>query len=156
MTSGSHDTTLVVLSILIAMAASYTALDLAGRMKAAPTRGNWISWLATASFAMGGGIWSMHFVAMLAFSVPGMQATYDVGLTLVSLALAVLVTGVGFFVVSRFGSSWWSLPLSGLLTGIGIAGMHYTGMAAMRMPAKLTYDGSLVALSIVKANLDPL
>lgn len=148
MTSGSHDTTLVLLSILIAVAASYTALDLAGRMNAAATRRNWRAWLAAAAFAMGGGIWSMHFVAMLAFSMPGMQATYDVGLTALSLALAIVVTGVGFWVVARFHATWWALSLSALFMGVGIAGMHYTGMAAMRMHARLSYDALWVTFSI--------
>lgn len=148
MNSGSHDTTLVLLSILIAIAASYTALDLAGRMSVASARRNWSLWLGAASFAMGGGIWSMHFVAMLAFTMPGMQATYDVGLTLLSLALAIIVTGIGFWVVAKFGGSWWALATSAFLMGIGIAGMHYTGMAAMRMHAKLSYDAVWLTLSI--------
>lgn len=81
---GTHDSTLVALSVLIAAAASYTALDLAGRIRACS---GWSchAWLATAAVAMGGGIWSMHFVAMLAFSMPGMEVNYDLGLTAVSL-----------------------------------------------------------------------
>lgn len=106
---GTYDLTLVALSILIATAASYTALDLAGRIRA--TKG-WAShaWLATAAIAMGGGIWSMHFVAMLAFHMPGMAVNYDVALTLLSLAVPILVTGVGFFVVNRTqtGADAWS------------------------------------------------
>lgn len=151
MTTGTLDPTLVLLSIMIAIAASYTALDLAGRMNAARSSENWAAWLCAAAFAMGGGIWSMHFVAMLAFSVPGMQASYDVGLTLLSLALAIAVTGIGFLVVARHGHRAWSLPLSGALMGAGIAGMHYTGMAAMSMPATLFYDATWVSISILIA-----
>ena len=145
---GNHDPTLVVLSILIAIAASYTALDLASRIRAAATRSSMAAWLSTASLAMGGGIWSMHFVAMLAFSMPGMDVSYDIGLTVISLALAVFVTGIGFAVVSRAGHGFPALALSGLFMGLGIAGMHYTGMAAMRMPASLSYDASWLAISI--------
>ena len=85
--AGTHDSMLIVLSILIAMAASYTALDLASRLRAST---GWarLAWLATAALAMGGGIWAMHFVAMLAFSMPGMEVAYDPWLTLLSLALA--------------------------------------------------------------------
>jgi PAS domain S-box-containing protein len=148
MNIGTLDPTLVLLSIMIAIAASYTALDLAGRMKAARSSEHWAAWLFAAAFAMGGGIWSMHFVAMLAFSIPGMQASYDFGLTLLSLLLAIAVTGIGFLVVARHRRRPWSLPLSGALMGAGIAGMHYTGMAAMRMPAALSYGAIWVSISI--------
>jgi NO-binding membrane sensor protein with MHYT domain len=147
---GSHDTLLVALSILIATVASYTALDLAGRTRTAQ---GWVShvWLAAAAFAMGGGIWSMHFIAMLAFSMPGMTTSYDPGLTAVSFALPILVTGIGFQVVNRQRAGLTALVLSGLLMGLGIAGMHYTGMAAMRMPADLSYDRLWVAVSVLIA-----
>src|SRR4051812_16619875 len=145
----THDATLVVLSVLIAAVASYTALDLAGRIQAARA---WTShlWLSTAAIVMGGGIWSMHFVAMLAFSMPGMEVQYDLGLTLLSLALPVLVTGIGFF-VNRSNQGRMALVLSGLLMGIGIVGMHYTGMAAMQMPADLSYQGLWVGISVLIA-----
>jgi PAS domain S-box-containing protein len=147
---GSHDTALVALSILIAVFASYTALDLAGRIRAAT---GWVSyaWLAAAALAMGGGIWSMHFVAMLAFSMPSMPMSYDVGLTLLSMLVAVAATGVAFQVVSRKEPAPGTLLLSGGFMGLGIVAMHYTGMAAMRMPADLRYDRLLVALSVLIA-----
>jgi PAS domain S-box-containing protein len=151
MTSGTYDGTLVVLSILIAIAASFTALDLAGRIRAATGRVASASWLVTAALAMGGGIWSMHFVAMLAFSMPGMDVSYDVGLTLLSLLLAVVVTGIGFLVVSRSKGGLPPLAASGVLMGLGIAGMHYTGMAAMQMHATLTYDPVWVVISVLIA-----
>ncbi|MDR7040388.1 PAS domain S-box-containing protein [Methylobacterium sp. BE186] len=148
--AGTHDAILVALSVLIAAAASYTALDLATRMRAAS---GWSSraWLVTAAIAMGGGIWSMHFVAMLAFSLPGLEVGYDLRLTLLSLALPIAVTGLGFFVVNRPGAGPVALCLSGLVMGLGIAGMHYTGMAAMRVPADLHYDHLWVAVSILIA-----
>jgi PAS domain S-box-containing protein len=148
MLPGTYDATLVILSILIAIAASYTALDLAGRIKAATGRVASANWLVTAALAMGGGIWAMHFVAMLAYSMPGMDVSYDVGLTVLSLLLAIVVTGIGFFVVSRSDGGLLALIASGVLMGVGIAGMHYTGMAAMHMPAMLTYDPLWVAISV--------
>jgi PAS domain S-box-containing protein len=147
---GSHDFFLVALSILIAIAASYTALDLAGRIQAAQGWAKHV-WLAAAAFAMGGSIWSMHFVAMLAFSMPDMPTDYDLTLTAISFALPILVTGVGFQVVSRSRQSLMALGLSGLLMGFGIAGMHYTGMTAMRMPAALSYNSLWVGISILIA-----
>jgi NO-binding membrane sensor protein with MHYT domain len=148
--TGSHDTFLVALSILIATVASYTALDLAGRIrtaKGAPRH----AWLAAAAFAMGGGIWSMHFVAMLALSMPGMSMNYDMGFTALSFALPILVTGIGFQVVNCPNTGLTALVLSGLFMGLGITGMHYTGMAAMRTPADLSYDSLWVAVSVLIA-----
>ncbi|NBJ13556.1 MHYT domain-containing protein [Microvirga arsenatis] len=148
--TGTHDSFLVALSILIATVASYTALDLAGRIRTAQ---GWTghAWLAAAAFAMGGGIWSMHFVAMLAFSMPDMAMNYDMGLTALSFVLPIVVTGIGFHVANRPDIGLTTLALSGLFMGLGIAGMHYTGMAAMRMPADLSYDGLWVAASVLIA-----
>ncbi len=145
---GTHDVVLVVLSILVAIVASYTALDLAGRVRV--TRGAAeLGWLTTAAVAMGGGIWSMHFVAMLAFSVPGMEVGYEPGLTVASLAVAIAATGAGFLIMAKAKrSSLGILVASGLVTGLGIAGMHYVGMAAMRMRTDLQYDRLWVAISI--------
>ena len=148
--SGVYDQTLVVLSVLIAVMASYTALDLAARMRAT-TGLACRAWTAAAALAMGGGIWSMHFVAMLAFSVPGTDVTYDLQLTLLSLVLPIAVTAVGFLVLNRRRTGAMTLGLSGLFMGAGIAGMHYTGMAAMRMSAGLNYDPVWVAVSLVIA-----
>jgi len=146
----NYDFALVALSILIATAASFTALDLAGRIRAATGWGK-SAWLATASVAMGGGIWSMHFVAMLAFSLPGIAVNYDLGLTFLSLALPILVTGLGFFLVSRGPTGWTVVLPSGFVMGLGIVAMHYTGMAAMRMAADLRYGSLWVAISVLIA-----
>jgi PAS domain S-box-containing protein len=100
---------------------------------------------------MGGGIWSMHFVAMLAFRLPGMDVSYDFGLTLLSLALPIIVTGIGFFVVRRRDTKPIAVATSGVIMGLGIVAMHYIGMAAMQMPAQLSYDTLFVALSVVIA-----
>jgi PAS domain S-box-containing protein len=146
---GSHDAILVGLSILVAVAASYTALHLATR--ATEYRGTPRKiWLSCASTALGGGIWSMHFVAMLAFRMPGMAVSYDLGLTLASLTLAIVFTGIGFAVMYRWAGKP-RLISAGLLMGFGIVAMHYVGMAAMKMDAAVRYDPLWVALSILIA-----
>jgi PAS domain S-box-containing protein len=147
--TGTHNPSLVALSILVASFASYTALDLGGHVGAARGVARRV-WLMAAAIAMGGGIWSMHFVAMLAFTMP-IPMSYDIGLTTLSLVVAIFVTGVGFYVISRQGSSPLRLVFSGIFMGLGIAAMHYTGMAAMRGHAELSYDRLFVALSLIIA-----
>jgi PAS domain S-box-containing protein len=144
---GSHDPVLVALSVLIAALSSYTALDLATRMRAASGIIS-LGWLAAAAIAMGGGIWSMHFVAMLAFSLPGVDVSYDPLRTLLSLALPILVAAAAFVVVSQRSNA---LIVAGIGMGLAISGMHYTGMSAMRMAAFIHYDPAWVVLSIVIA-----
>jgi NO-binding membrane sensor protein with MHYT domain len=147
--TGTYDPYLVALSILVASFASYTALDLGERVPLAQGPTHRI-WLAAAALTMGGGIWSMHFVAMLAFVMP-MPMSYDVGLTVLSLMLAILAAGAGFYVIGRPGVSRPRLVLSGVFMGLAISGMHYTGMAAMRGPAELSYDRLWAALSVIIA-----
>jgi PAS domain S-box-containing protein len=147
--AGTYDLHLVALSFAVACFASYTALDLAGRIRASDGSARGV-WLATAAISMGGGIWSMHFIAMLAFLMP-MMVTFDVDLTVLSLVVAIVVTGGAFYVIGNRRVTALHLLLSGLFMGIGIVAMHYTGMAAMRMPAEINYDRGLVALSIVIA-----
>src|SRR5882724_3331480 len=138
---GHYDAWLVILSAAVAIMASFVALDLAGRIR--ETRGRpQIGWWIAGAVAMGGGIWSMHFVAMLAFSL-GMVVTYDVATTVLSMAIAILVSGLGLLVVYRRRGTWPA--------GVGIAAMHYTGMAAMRMTAQLSYDPFLFGLSVAIA-----
>jgi NO-binding membrane sensor protein with MHYT domain len=146
---GTHDPYLVALSILVASLASYTALDLGGHVAAARGLARRV-WLVVAAITMGGGIWSMHFIGMLAFVMP-VPMSYDVGLTAVSLLVAIFVTGGGFYVISRQRVSPLRLVLGGIFMGLGITAMHYTGMAAMRGHAGLSYDRPFVALSLVIA-----
>jgi len=147
--TGTYDPYLVALSILVASFASYTALDLGGHVAAARGFARRV-WLVAAAITMGGGIWSMHFIGMLAFVMP-IPMSYDIGLTIFSLLVAIFVTGGGFYVISRQSVSPLRLVLSGIFMGLGIAGMHYTGMAAMRGHAELSYDPLFVALSLVIA-----
>src|SRR6202158_3092397 len=147
--TGTYDPYLVALSILVACFASYTALDLSAHVGPARRFARRV-WLIAAAFTMGGGIWSMHFVGMLAFIMPT-PMSYDIGLTTLSLVVAILVTGGGFYVISRQSTSPLRLVLSGIFMGLGIAGMHYTGMAAMRGHVELSYEPLFVALSLVIA-----
>src|SRR4051794_35117920 len=137
-----HDPVLVALSILIAALASYTALDLAARMRAVSARASH-GWLAAAAVAMGGGIWSMHFVGMLAFSLPGIAVSYDPLRTLLSLVIPIAVAAAAFAVVGRRPRA---LLASGLAMGLAISAMHYTGMGAMRMAASIAYDPGWVVI----------
>src|SRR2546428_3273410 len=139
---GTHDTSLVALSILIAICASYTALSLAGRVAVARGRSR-VSWLLGGSIAMGSGIWSMHFVAMLAFHLP-VPIGYDMPLVALSLLAGVAASAFALFVASRPRVSTVRLLAAGQCLGLGIVAMHYTGMAAVRVPAHLGYDPKLV------------
>ncbi|WP_326638179.1 hypothetical protein OG884_29275 [Streptosporangium sp. NBC_01755] len=109
-------------------------------------------WLAGGALSIGGtGIWVMHFVAMMGFSIGGGQIRYDVPLTVGSAILAVVVVGAGLLLVSYRGERFLPLVFGGVLTGLGVAGMHYIGMFAMNMPAHLSYDPVLVGLSVLIA-----
>ncbi|MEV4566441.1 MHYT domain-containing protein [Nonomuraea sp. NPDC049419] len=109
-------------------------------------------WLAGAAVAIGGtGIWTMHFIAMLGFSAPGSVIRYDVPLTVASALLAIVVVGAGLFLASHGGERPNRLIAGGVLTGAGVAGMHYLGMAAMNMSGHVSYDPPVVALSVLIA-----
>jgi NO-binding membrane sensor protein with MHYT domain len=145
---GTYDAFLVGLSIVIAVLASFTALTLAGRVKEAVGRARMV-WLVGAATALGGGIWSMHFVAMLAFSLQ-MPIQYNVALTAISLVAAIVVTALALYTVTRW-SGLRSLGIAGFFAGIGVATMHYMGMAAMEMNATVSYDPLIFGASIVIA-----
>jgi NO-binding membrane sensor protein with MHYT domain len=113
-------------------------------------------WLCLAAVAIGAvGIWAMHFIAMLGFSVPGEPILYNVPLTVGSMLLAVAVVGTGLFIVGfddvRGSDRWARLVGGGVIIGVGVAAMHYMGMAAMSMPGAMSYDSPLVVLSVVIA-----
>jgi NO-binding membrane sensor protein with MHYT domain len=146
MMTGSYDPLFVILSVVIAALASYAALDLAGRVRSAEgsTR---LGWLAGGATVMGLGIWSMHFVAMLAFSLP-VPIQYELPQMLLSVAVAIGASLVALVVVSRVGLRAVTLVLGGIIMGGAIAGMHYIGMASMTVGATLTYSSPIVALSI--------
>ncbi|MEU8249385.1 MHYT domain-containing protein [Nonomuraea sp. NPDC048916] len=109
-------------------------------------------WLVGAAIAIGGtGIWTMHFIAMMGFGVRGTMIRYDVPLTAASAFIAVVVVGAGLFLVSFQGERLSYLLGGGLLTGVGVAGMHYLGMIAMNMSGHISYDPLIVTLSVVIA-----
>ncbi len=146
---GSYDYRFVALSVLIAILASYAALDLGGRVTAARGRVRSI-WLAGGATAMGMGIWSMHYIGMLAYHLP-VAVYYYWPTVLLSLAAAILASAVALFVVSRNEMGALRIGIGGLLMGTGIACMHYIGMEAMRLPAMCQYSAGLVSLSAVLA-----
>ncbi len=146
---GSYNVWLVLASLLIAMLASYTALDMAGRV--AETQGKsarW--WLVGGSVAMGIGIWSMHFLGMLAFSLP-VPMGYDPAITFLSLLIAIASSAFALWMVCRAKLSWPRLGIGAVLMGAGVCSMHYTGMAAMRMTPGIQYIPSLFMLSVLIA-----
>ena len=146
---GQYDLRLVALSCVIATFASFASLNLAGRIRSS-SGGARLVWLGSAALALGGGIWSMHFVAMLALSIP-VNISYDFWWTFGSMVAAVLAVGTGYALIA-FGSlkpAW--LLLAGAVTGIGVGVMHYAGMGAMLMQATTTYDPLLYAASIAIA-----
>src|SRR5438093_1682174 len=147
----TYEPLLVALSYVISVFGSYTALQLAIAIPQARTWTGVITVVLGAAIAVGGGaIWSMHFIAMNAADM-GVPVAYDAFLTIASLVVGVVACGVGLFVVGRSDGGPFNLPLGGVLTGLGVALMHYTGMAAMIMPAKINYDTNLFAASIVIA-----
>ena len=148
---GSYNYALVALSVLIAILASYAALDLAGRVTAA---GGWTRtvWLLGGAGAMGTGIWSMHYIGMLAFILP-IPVAYHWPTVLLSLCAAVLASVIALYVVSRQKLGAARAFAGSVLMGAGIASMHYIGMAAMRLPAVCQFNYSLVVLSVVFAVL---
>ncbi|HEY1075498.1 MAG TPA: MHYT domain-containing protein [Fontimonas sp.] len=146
---GSFNPALVVLSLVVAVLASYTALELVGRVSRKQGANSRI-WLCGAALAMGIGIWSMHFIGMLAFHLP-IPVAYDVGITALSLAVAVAASGLALFIVSQAAMSHWSFGAGATLMGLGIASMHYIGMYAMRMSPPIEYDPSLFISSVAIA-----
>jgi diguanylate cyclase (GGDEF)-like protein/PAS domain S-box-containing protein len=137
---------LVALSVALAMFSAYAALDLAGRVTAARRWGR-AGWLVGGAVAMGMGIWAMHYVGMLACSLP-LPVLYDYPTVAVSLLAAIASSAVALFTVSREHMVAGRLLAGGLAMGGGIAAMHYIGMAAMRVPALVVYRWDRVALSV--------
>src|SRR5580692_10629980 len=147
--SGSYDYRLVALSVVIAVMASYAALDLAARVTAARGRIRF-AWLLGGAAAMGTGIWSMHYIGMLAFSLP-IPVLYDWPTVVLSLLAAVFTSAIALFIVSRQRMGSLAATVGSVIMGAGIATMHYTGMAAMRLTAMCHYSSAVVALSVVLA-----
>ena len=144
---GYYDPILVTISFTIAAIASYTALDLAGRVTPKSSLRSRLIWIAGGAVAMGTGIWSMHFIAMLAFNLP-IPVNYDVPLTLLSWAVGIAASGVALLLFSRPKLSLSVMLGGSSVMGLAIASMHYVGMAAVRVTAAVHYNPWLVALSV--------
>ena len=149
MVSASYSPSLVFISLCVAILASYTALDLAGRIATARGRTVYL-WMSGGALAMGFGVWSMHFIGMLALQLP-LELGYDLGLTVWSLLVAILSSGFALWLVSQPRLPALQLLFGALVMGAGISAMHYSGMAALRMQPGIDYDPALVGLSLVIA-----
>ena len=147
-----HDIRLVGLAVVICLFACYTAFSLLSRAGSGAGRSR-LGWLAAAAFVTGSGVWSTHFVAMLAFR-PGLPNGYDVTLTALSVAIAVVFAASGFVIGDRPGPQ---AALGGAVVGAGIGAMHFTGMKALFVPAVKhwdpTYAHAALAIGIVGASL---
>ncbi|BAY65044.1 integral membrane sensor signal transduction histidine kinase [Calothrix brevissima NIES-22] len=147
--TGSYDIRLLILSIAIALLAAYTSLDLAERVRRSTGYAQ-IGWLIGGAIAMGTGIWSMHFVGILAFHLP-IPVKYDIFTVLISVLAAIFASGCALFFVSQEVMGIPNLLAGSLLMGLGITTMHYTGMVAMRLNASIHYNYLLVGISIAIA-----
>ena len=142
-----------VLSYLMACVGGALGLRATLRAVLAGDRRSRRNWLIAAAIAIGTGIWTMHFIAMLGFTVVGTQVRYNVPLTLASLVVAIVVVGVGVFVVARGDGKPGALLAGGLATGIGVAAMHYIGMAAVHIDGVIRYAPWEVGFSVVIATV---
>ena len=147
--AGSYDYGEVARSVFIAIAASYAGLDLAGRVTAARGRVR-LAWLSGGATAMGIGIWSMHFKGMLAFHLP-VPVEYHWPTVLASLLVAIFASAVALYAASRRKMGWVEASSGSVVMSAGIAGMHYIGVAAMRLPAITQFSPLLVTISVLFA-----
>src|SRR5581483_8810892 len=144
---------LVILSYMVAVLASHVTLSLAQRLRPAGSRRvshrplYW-PWILGGAFSMGTGIWSMHFIGMLAFHLP-VQVAYDLPLTAISWVIAVAVSGFALHRFYRNDTTVSGIAIPGVFIGLGISTMHYTGMAAMQMFPGIDYDPLLFATSVL-------
>ena len=150
--AGNYDFVLVSLSVLVAVFASYAALLVSQHVATATLAKTRHLWIAGGGLCLGIGIWAMHFVGMLAFTLP-CSTRYDASLTFLSTIPGILASALALKIISRRELSPSQLALGGLLIGAGIGAMHYSGMAAMRLNGLIRYDIKLFALSIVVAIL---
>lgn len=149
---GVYDPWLVLLSVLIAIFAAYAALDVATRIASSSSRAQVAWWTGVGALAMGGGTWAMHFIGMLAISLP-CSVSYDRDITLISILPGILASAVALRVISRSTISLRVLLVGSVLLGMGIGTMHYTGMAAYRLDGLVRYDPTLFSVSLIVAVL---
>lgn len=147
-----------VMAFSLAFLGSMLGLGCAARARAATSRRRRARWLVLAAISIGGvGIWLMHFMAMLGFDVPGSLVRYDPGLTALSLLIAIVTVGIGLFVIGFGRSTLPRVLVGGALTGAGVVAMHYTGMAALQLAGRITYETRLqlasIGIAVVAATL---
>lgn len=142
----TYNPVLVFVSATIAILAAYITLEVSSKLSMSSGT-NRTFWLVSGAITLGTGIWSMHFVAMLAFSIP-VSITYNFLIVLISLLAPILVSFLVLLIVSRPQPALSAILISSLIIGMGIAVMHYSGMAAMQMSADLSYNPILLALSV--------
>jgi len=137
------------LSYTLSVLGSLLGLLCTVRARAMTDRGRRARWLVLAAWAIGGtGIWVMHFMAMIGFSIPGYPIKYDIPTTIASWIIAMVVVAIGLFIVGFGKPSVIKILAAGVFTGVGVAAMHYSGMAAMRTSAVIRYDTNTVAASV--------
>jgi len=147
----TYDWFLVPLSYIIAVLGSYAGLNLAIRIPGAKPGKELIMWLIMSAAAIGGvAIWSMHYIGMLAVDMD-MPVSYGLPLTILSMVIAIVVVAIGLAIVGRGEPSIAKLLGGGVVTGLGVAAMHYTGMSSMNMAGEVSYDTTLFVLSLVIA-----
>ncbi len=151
---GVYDFKLVILSYLVAVMASYVALDLTGRLRdRTNTKGESNLWLIGGAIAMGAGIWSMHFIGMLSFTIPGLTLQYDLFWTTLSLVVAIFASGFALLLLKKSVINVIHLIAGGFILGLAIAAMHYTGMTAMLISLDISYLPVIFLLSVIVAIL---
>src|SRR5215469_10191615 len=139
------------LAYLMSCLGAFLGLRCTARAMAAKGRDR-LGWLLLGALSIGTtGIWVMHFIAMLGYTVPGQVIHYNVLITIASMLIAIVVVGIGLLIVGFAPRNWTNLLLAGTFTGVGVAAMHYSGMAAIRVTARMTYSPELFALSVVIA-----
>ncbi|KTD63739.1 sensory box histidine kinase/response regulator [Legionella santicrucis] len=149
---GNYDWRLVALSYIVAVFASYIALDFTDRLRdVGNTRFSSMLWLLGGSIAMGAGIWAMHFVGMLSFSIPGVTLRYDLFWTVISLLVAISASGFALFLLKRSILNAIHIIAGGVVLGLAIASMHYTGMEAMLISLDIRYLPNIFLISILIA-----
>ena len=141
-----HDWRLVIVAGLVCLVASLTAINLLHRARSNLMRVR-ASWIVAAGAMVGCGIWSTHFIAMLAYE-PGVPVAYGIGATAMSLAAAMVITAAGLGIAAA-GTSGFAAPIGGAVVGAGVACMHYLGMWALEVPGRVTWSFDLVVASIV-------
>jgi NO-binding membrane sensor protein with MHYT domain len=141
-----------IAALLLAVLGSFLGLLATGRARSARSRGRRNRWLIIAAFTIGGaGVWLMHFTAMLGFDVPQSPVRYNPWFTMVSLGLAVVAVGIGLMVVGHGRRSLPKIAVAGFCTGVGVLGMHYTGMAGLHVSGRIHFQPALVAASAIIA-----